>query len=80
VPLPSKHLEWALVNAESANRNVERYQATGDPLFLVDALTDAYGAEINYLDAHRRGEAQAWGNFRAQVRRQLADTYVRPSR
>jgi hypothetical protein len=61
VPSPQQHIEWAHENQRAYAEAVEEYNQTRDPIYLADAMRNAYGELLNWMDADQRqlaGEAK----------------------
>jgi hypothetical protein len=51
VPSPEQHIEWAKVNRAAYDQAVAAWDATANPVYLADAMRNAYGELINWMDA-----------------------------
>ena len=62
MPSPEQHIEWAQENQLAYADAVEQWNATRDPIHLADAMRNAYGELLNWMDADQpqlAGEAKA---------------------
>jgi hypothetical protein len=74
-----RHVAWALRNAKGFGRSLRKHNETGRVSSLLKAYRNAYGVEVNLLDAGLKNFANLWKIVRKSLAKQILAKSEGPS-